>query len=156
MKRKQFALTLLAALFLLHPSAGPAQEGAAPCAVAITNVRSGQEVGKDLMVEGTVTLPPGHHLWVFARRSDFHPRWWPQHEGLPGPEAGTWQVNAAFGEPRDISWEFDLIAAVFAPAQHLEVERHVDTASERGYPPMKMPAAACVSKILKVKKTSHQ
>src|SRR5437867_1312606 len=79
-------------------------------AVTITFPSQGSSVGKEVVVRGTATLPQGQHLWLFARRIDFAPLWWPQREVSIDYGKHTWQGTAVFGIPQDVGWDFEIAA----------------------------------------------
>lgn len=116
--------------------------------------RDNTEVGGILKVEGTATLPTGHHLWVFARRVDFEPMWWPQNRGIVDPEDGTWKVEATIGEPKkDAGRFFDIAVAVFGEEAHSKLVAYRNESMQTGiWRPMPMPEAAAPPKLFKVKK----
>lgn len=149
-------LSLLVLLMAWVPS--PARSGAGDCLIQVDEPRSGQEVGKGVTVEGTATLPPDYHLWVFARRASYRDFqvWWPQGEGLLDPETGKWKVSAAIGKPQDIGSDFDIAVAIFGREHHLQVRKHYKKVLTSESPPAReMPTPACSPVVLVVKKTRH-
>lgn len=129
---------------------------AADCVLQVREPRSGQEVASGVSVEGIASLPPGQHLWVFARRVNFKPLWWPQGEALVDPNSGKWKVFATIGAPQDVGWDFDVAVAVFATEEHLQLQNGLTKAMETGnFRPIRMPEAVCPPIMLGVKKTSH-
>ena len=116
----------------------------------------GTEVGLSMVIEGTAEIPADLHLWVFARRVDFSPFWWPQNEGYIDPETGQWRVQATFGGPQDVGWRFDIAVAVFDYKSHIQLANYLHRAVTSGhYPPIEMPKTAAPPKMLRVMKTSH-
>jgi hypothetical protein len=122
-----------------------------PCAVAIDRPHSGQTAGATTAVEGTATLAPGHHLWIFARRVDFAPRWWLQGEATVNLTTHQWRSYATLGEDRDAGWKFDLAAAVFGEDQHQQLAHISANEKETGhYLPHEMPRIACAASTVTV------
>ena len=118
-----------------------------------TPLRDGAPVGKEMLVEGTAQLPVGHHLWVFARRDDFEPLWWPQGEGKVVND--KWRVLVHFGGAQDINYPFDLAVAAFTEDAHLKLETYRRKAMKTGDSrPIDMPEAEA-PQIFHVLKVSH-
>lgn len=154
----RMVLFLLPALLALLFAAGPAhtQDSTFKCSVSILEPRSGQEVASRITVEMSATVPDGHHLWVFARRSDFWPLWWSQGEGRLDAKIGKWSAFATLGVPEDVSYDFDVTAAVVVREQHLQLRDDLLKAMKSGdFRPIEMPPAACVATAVKVKKTKQ-
>lgn len=129
-------------------------ESAASCVFHVLEPYPEREVGAGVAVEGIALLPPGHHLWVFARRADFAPLWWPQGEGVPDPSSGRWKVLASIGVPRDAGRDFDLAVAVFAGEESARLRGWLAKGMESGeYQPLAMPAAVCSPDLRKLRKS---
>lgn len=150
-----FIVSLLALLAISVPV--NAQSSDAKCEINVTKPLSGQEVGRETAVEGTATLPPGHHLWVFARRDSYRSDevWWLQSEGIVDPKTKQWKVIAAIGNQNDIGFEFDIAVAVFAPREHPVLRAHRSRSLAEPVTSLTMPVAACAPVIRVVKKVSH-
>jgi hypothetical protein len=157
MKRQHLVLVFSQLALLLTSAPPPARSSAADCLIQVSEPHPGQGVGRGVVVEGTATLPPNYHLWVFARHESFRPSgWWPQNESRVDPDTGKWKVYATIGGPQDIGDDFDVAVAAFASKPHLELQSYLKDARKTGqYPPIEMPAAACPPSVLIVKKTSH-
>jgi len=157
MSRRRWIVTVcLAGLPCLPPSgsAAAADAGAASCVMHLLAPYPEQEVSAGVAVEGIALLPPGHHLWVFARRADFAPLWWPQGEGVPDPASGRWKVLATIGEPQDVGRSFDLAVAVFAGEEHARLRDWLAQSTASGaFRPLAMPAAVCPPELRTLRKT---
>ena len=117
--------------------------------------RQGAEVGKTVILEGTASLPAGYHLWIFARRADFEPMWWPQGPGIVDPKTGKWRGQATLGKPQDVGWTFDISVAVFGEEEHMKLLAYRGKSMSTGvWRPIDMPEAAAAPKHLRVKKLS--
>jgi len=149
----QWLVTALVALTLLPAaSPAPAQEAAAPCGIAIDSPRNGQPAPRTIDVRGTATLPPGGHLWLFARRVDYDPEWWLQGEAKVDTNH-QWHRFVTLGEGRDSGFEFNLTAAVFSTAEHDQLKRISISEMESGqFLPHEMPRVACPGPTLTVRR----
>lgn len=150
-----FIVSLLALFAISSPV--NAQGSDAKCEIDVTKPLSGQEVGRETAVEGTATIPPGHHLWVFARRDSYRSDevWWLQSEGIVDPKTKQWKVIAAIGNQNDIGFEFDIAVAVFAAKEHPVLKAHRSRALAGENASLQMPVAACAPVIRVVKKMSN-
>src|SRR5688500_5040158 len=122
-RKSSIVIVAISALWLAASSLS-AESGSTKCEVRITEPKEGQEVAGNITVRGTATIPPGCHLWTFARRvSPYRTAnvWWPQGEGTVDPATGKWEMPATIGIPQDVGYEFDLTAAVFNEAQHIRL-----------------------------------
>lgn len=154
-QRSSFAAGVLAAALLATVAdALGAQQDAIAFEVTRPE-RSGAEVGKVVVVEGTASLPPGYYLWVFARRADFEPMWWPQGPGVIDSTTGKWWAQATLGKPEDVGWLFDISVAVVGESEHMKLLAYRSKSMKTGvWRPMDMPEAAAAPKHLRVKKLS--
>jgi len=135
-------------------TAGVAGLDAASCVVQMLAPYPEQEVAAGVGVEGIALLPPGYHLWVFARRADFAPLWWPQGEGVPDPASGRFKVLATIGVSQDVGRTFDLALAVFAEKEHAQLRDWLARAAASGdFRPLEMPAAVCSPELRTLRKT---
>ncbi|HEX5757843.1 MAG TPA: hypothetical protein VF121_01480 [Thermoanaerobaculia bacterium] len=144
-------------LFALVVAVAPAgqRNGDPDCRLEITDPRAGQGVPGRIAVKGTAAMSRGTYLWVFVRRWDFEPRWWPQGEAIWDEETKEWHGFATLGKRVDIGWEFDVIAAVVAPKEHLELTDYLKQGMETGrFRPDEFPPALCVSTPVRVIKKS--
>lgn len=157
MNPKHFSLRVVTLLILLLASvSGPVRSGDFRCEVRVLEPRPGQEMASRITIAGNAVIPDGHHLWVFARRIDFRPLWWAQGEGTFDGSTGNWSAFATLGGPEDVSWDFELTAAVVTREQHLKLRENLLKAMQSGnFRPIEMPAAACVAGAVKVKKTGQ-
>ena len=146
-----FALTF----FLAFASFGAHAQG---LIVKLTDPsREDLPVGKGMTVTGTATIPNGYHLWVLVRRSDFDGVWWPQGEGKIDPITKQWRVGVTFGTEDDISWDFQVAAAVFNAEGHIILDEYRKRALKTGdWKPIEIPETESPPQILKVKKISHR
>lgn len=136
-------------------SAASPQRGMA-CTIGWSRPRSSERVGHGVPVQGTATLAPGLHLWVFARHVRFRTTdvWWPQGEGVVSPDTRVWEVYATIGEPRDVGAEFDVTVAVFSREQHQKIASFLQQAQQKPVvPPRPMPPAVCTVAPRTVRKT---
>ena len=119
--------------------------------------RDGVDVGRNYLVQGTARLPAGHHLWAFARRTNFAPEWWPQHEGKIDPKTGEWKILVRLGEEYDVGWRFDVAVVVVTDEAHFDIENYFRDAHETGFfPSILMPEVAAPPITFQVKKVSHK
>lgn len=117
--------------------------------------RQGAEIGRVVVVEGTASLPAGYYLWVFARRADFEPMWWPQGPGIVDPTTGKWRGQATLGEPEDLGWPFDISVAIVGEDEHIKLLAYRSKSMRTGvWRPIDMPEAAAAPKHLRVKRVS--
>ena len=129
-----------------------------PCEVHILEPRTNQLVSTKFIVKGTATLPAEHQLWVFARPGEgkYRPRkkWWLQEGPVwADPATGQWHQTANFGCPgKNLDQEFDVTAAVFAPAEGADLERDLERFEQTDFEAMSMPPATCVSATVTVRK----
>jgi hypothetical protein len=147
--------TAVLLLLVLLPAAAPlaAQEQPASCEIEILEPQPGQQVGSRITVYATATLPAGHHVWVFARRIDFEPHWWPQGEMSLKPESGKWRGFASIGVSLDVGWDFNVAVAVFASQEHLQLREYLKKAIDnKDWSPIEMPAAACPPAVVTITK----
>ncbi|HEX7181354.1 MAG TPA: hypothetical protein VF756_05885 [Thermoanaerobaculia bacterium] len=156
MNRKRVLLVI--SLLALTLDSGPVwtEQSVADCQIQVTEPTLGQEVAGRAKVEGTAKIPADHHLWVFARHESFRELdvWWPQREGSVAPDTGKWKVSATLGGPQDLGDEFDVAVAVVAEQQDMRIREWFRVSMRaKDYQPIEMPAAVCVSPVLKVKKT---
>jgi hypothetical protein len=149
MNPKNALLVLSLSSLLVGAAAAPAQQAAGKCAIEISEPHTNEVVQDRIDVKGTATLPHGHHLWIFARRVDFRPDWWPQGEAAVDLETHEWSGPASIGEDRDAGKRFDLIAAVFAAPEHEVLLKQL--AKGRHYP---MPTATCAAASRIVRRAS--
>lgn len=116
---------------------------------------NGFEVGASMVVQGKATVAPEQYVWVFARREDFTPLWYPQGQAIPDNSDHSWYRTANFGEPQDIGHKFDIAIAVVNQQEHLALQRYWETAMQtRNWTPIKMPPTVVTPverKVLKVK-----
>lgn len=125
------------------------------CRVEITDPRAGQEVAGRISVKGTASRSPGTYLWIFLRRWDFEPLWWPQGEALWDEEKQAWRGFATLGKRVDVGWEFDLMVAGVGPEEHLRLTDYMTRGMETGrFRPNPLPSALCASAPLRVMKGS--
>ena len=152
---RAIALVSLVGLIVLSEISSEAATGgsAASCVFQVTGPYPEQEVAAAVSVEGIALLEPGHHLWVFARRADFGPLWWPQGEGVPDPSSGSWKVLATIGVPQDVGRDFDLAVAVFAGEEHARLRDWLAKGAASGnFPPLEMPATVCSPELRTLRK----
>jgi DNA-binding protein YbaB len=103
--------------------------------------RDGIDVGRGMKVKVTALLPPGYHLWVLTRRSDFEDVWWPQGEGAWDPRTHEWVVSVTFGGPQDIGWDFEIEAIVVKDQARAVLEAYITKAMNSGkYNPIELPS----------------
>lgn len=84
---------------------------ATTCSVAILDPAPGSLVGQRAIVKGTATLPPGSHLWLFARREGLSV-WWPQGGGPAEVNDREFSVLSYFGIEADKGPAFEVRAAI--------------------------------------------
>lgn len=152
----QFLVLLLTVLLELGRHAEAAQVASNIRLTVDKPERNGITVGREMVVEGTASLPAGHHIWAFARREGFEPTWWTQGEAKLMDD-GRWEVAVHFGEPRDKDCKFELAVAVFEKEAHTELKKHHDEATTTGvHNPIIMPEVAASPIVLQVMKNSHK
>ena len=144
--------TLVGALLLSMFTAGVHAQTAE---VRVTDPRRDDRIGREMTVKGTVTKPPGHHVWVVARRHDFAPLFWPQREANLEGDGRTWSATAAFGGPQDVGWEFDVGAIVVDGTGHDRLNDYwVKAMSSGDWRPIPLPRSAA-EHIVRVRKNRH-
>lgn len=157
-RRSSIPINALSALWLAASSLY-AEGGSAKCEVRITEPQDGREVGGNITIRGTATIPPGLHLWTFARRVSPYRTlnvWWPQGEGTVDPATGKWEMPAALGIPEDVGFEFDVTAAVFSNAQHIRLINDFKKAMKTSnFQSDDMPPVVCAAARVTVKKTKE-
>jgi hypothetical protein len=79
--------------------------------------RAGEEVGDAGVVEGTVSVPEGCHLWLLVHRKDID-GWWPQGDGPVHVEGTRWKVIVRYGDPPDSGHDFEIAAVVVGLPTH--------------------------------------
>ncbi|MBE9580643.1 MAG: hypothetical protein IMF18_03385 [Proteobacteria bacterium] len=127
-----------------------------PFVVTVTHPQNGNEVGTELTVKGTASIPLGNYLWVLARRVDFEPLWWPQREAKIDPKTHKWSATATFGLPRDINWDFDIGVITVDANGHQELMDYWIEAMKTGdWRPIQIPATTSPPRIIRVKKVRH-
>ena len=109
----------------------------ASCSVSITEPRPGTPVDERGIVAGSATIPANGHLWILARKKTIN-GWWPQGSGETPVTGGKWQVEVAYGVDTD-KGPFEVAAAVFGEDANTALDKWVQTAPERKYPPIKFP-----------------
>ncbi|WP_020586083.1 hypothetical protein [Desulfobacter curvatus] len=127
------------------------------CDIKITSPsRDGIEVGKNMNIEGTASIASGNFLWVLVHRNDFEGVWWPQNSGKIDPKTKEWKVSVTFGQPEDISWDFEIAVVVVKENANIELTNYRKKAMTSGdWRPIEMPPTVCAPKIIKVKKVKH-
>jgi hypothetical protein len=131
-----------------------AQQAKAPsCEITITSPRPGTTVGASGTVKGAARTPASSHLWVLAHKKTLN-GWWPQGGGETPVTDGQWgEIEVTYGEERDRG-DFEVAVVAVGEDTHKELNKWVDTAPERHYPPIRFPATieACpVARITVVK-----
>ena len=159
-RRTSFLIALIAIVAIVTVDVTSVAGESEEIAVNVTSPakKEGIEVRNSLLVKGTAELPPGYHIWVFARREDFDTDgiWWPQNEGRINSRTGEWRVSANFGGPQDVDWYFDVAVAVFDMDAHHELKEWLKDANERkSWEPIPMPEAAAPPQLFKVHKVDH-
>ena len=116
--------------------------------------RDGMQVGKDMDVKGTASIPSGNYLWVLAHRvKGFKKVWWPQNEAEIDPLTKKWEVFVVFGGPQDIGYDFEIAVIVVNEKEHLKLQDYRNKAMASGHwPPIPMPPTVVAPEIRKVKK----
>lgn len=150
---KLFLLTTLTACLVSCWNGHAEQES---FVVTVTHPQNGNEVGRELIVKGTASIPLGNYLWVLARRVDFEPLWCPQREAKIDPNTHKWSATATFGLPRDISWDFDIGVITVDANGHQELMNYWIEAMRTGdWMPIQIPATTSPPRIIRVKKVRH-
>jgi hypothetical protein len=127
------------------------------CSVAIVSPEAGEMVGRQRVVSGTATIPPGGHLWVFAHIKGLY-GWWPQGGGEAEVVDGTWDVMTFFGQAHDIGAQFDIAAAIVNDSINQDLEAYVERSARAGdWPPIRLPNVfqGCPVSRVTTTKTSH-
>jgi hypothetical protein len=157
MNRKTPLYVVTMFVLLWSCSAAHAANVAETCTIEITGPKAGQEVAGHVNVNGNATFPANLHLWVFARRTTYRKLnvWWPQ--GEVDSTGGTWELpDITLGGPQDVSYQFDVIAAVFDSAGHTTLQNYFQNSMKSGdYQPIPMPGAVCSAAAVTVKKTQQ-
>ena len=123
--------------------------------VRIVSPKPGEEVGAAVTVRVTGVIEDGNQLWLFLRREDFEPFWWPQSR-LQQVKPGVWQGRAHTGAPHDVGWAFEIAVATFGAETSKELENFRRTAMRSGsWAPIEMPETTSVVSIVKVLKVGH-
>ena len=154
-KRVRCFIFLLAAFAVLSLDTG-ARAQSSDGSFEVTSPSSGASVEMLVDVKGSAKLPEGHHLWVFVRRIDFDPFWWPQNEGRVDEESGKWRVQVTVGAPQDVGWDFEVAVAVFQGNAHFQLREYRREAMRTGeWRPIEMPEVAIAPQIIRIKKVGN-
>ena len=126
------------------------------CQVAISAPKEGANVGEVGTAEGTAAIPTRGFLWILAHKAGLN-GWWPQGDGHADIRSGQWEVSVHYGQARDIGSKFEVAAVVVDRDDNNRLERWVEDAPGKGYPPTTFPnsLAGCPIKKAAVIKTSH-
>jgi hypothetical protein len=109
------------------------------CVVVIDDPLPGSLVEDRGPVSGTAKIPAGGHLWVLAHKKLLAGAWWPQGNGeTPVDTVSKFQIEAAYGIPEDRG-DFEIVAVVVSDAVSKLLDRWVDNAPARQYPPIRFP-----------------
>lgn len=117
---------------------------------------NGYEVGESLVIQGKADVAPGQYVWVFTRRDNFAPLWYPQGSVEIDPADNSWYRMVYFGTQKDIGHKFDLAVAVFNETEHLKLKKYWENAMiTENWTPIKMPKCESPPSLRKVLKISH-
>ena len=156
MTRRVRLLVFLFVTFATHSLCTGARAQDSGGGFEVTSPRSGASVEMPVDVKGTAKLPEGYHLWVFVRRIDFDPFWWPQNEGRVDEETGKWRVQVTVGAPQDVGWDFEIAVAVFQGNAHFQLREYRREAMRTGeWRPIEMPETAMPPQIIKIRKVGN-
>ena len=134
-----FALVVASALVATGVSAMGQQAKGSTCTISITSPKSGTSVGPSGTVKGIAEIPATSHLWVLAHKKTLN-GWWPQGGGESPISNGKWgEIEVVYGEDRDRG-EFEVAVVAVGEDAHKELNKWVDTAPDRKYPPTRFPA----------------
>jgi hypothetical protein len=156
--RARMSVKVLSIVFLLVFFLGVGVSSYTQIQVKITiPERDGIQVGKEMTVEGTASIPRGTYLWVLVHRiKGFKYDWWPQNEAEIDPVTKKWSVDVVFGGPQDIGYDFGIAAIVVDQKEHLKLMNYRGNAMRTGdYRPIGMPPTQVAPVIRTVKKVSH-
>jgi hypothetical protein len=118
--------------------------------------KDGMQVGKEMDVKGTASVPSGKYLWVLIHREDFEDVWWPQNEAKINPETNQWKAHVVFGVPGDVGYVFEIAAIVVSNEEHLKLKNYRKEAMLSGdWRPISMPPTLTAPTIRRVNKASH-
>jgi len=142
--RKLFPCTALLTLVLAsvqYARTTRPQEIQSQFDVKIVAPQDGSEVGKEIKVKGTASIPSSHHLWVLIHRiKGFETVWWPQNEASVDPRTGKWNVPVFLGSDEDGGYEFEIAAITVDDKEHLRLQKYRKEAIlKNAWPPIKMP-----------------
>jgi hypothetical protein len=148
-------LLLVLSLALMPVADSLAAPPGTECRVELVDPQPGQQVTGGMKVQVRAEVPPGGNIWVFARHETRRPRnlWWPQQEGWVNRNTGVWETDVVFGLPVDVGDQFDVVAAVVAQREHLDLRAYFDQGEETGkWPAIDMPKVICTSEVVTVTK----
>jgi len=118
--------------------------------------REGAEVGREMEVEGTASIPEGNRLWVLVHVVDgFEDFWWPEGEGKIDPATHHWRVHVIFGQAQDIGKDFEIAVITVRESEHLELRDWLRKGMTSGvFRPMEMPPTTTAPRFRTVKKVN--
>jgi len=125
--------------------------------VAITEPREGANVGRDVTVRGTASVPGGQNVWLVIRRTDFDPFWWTVAVIHPKAGTGQFDIKGTVGEANDVGSDFDVAVITVTEQAHQELLEHfAENLRTRTFTPIRLPATTSPPRIIKVHKVSHR
>jgi len=120
--------------------------------VTITSPKEGDNVGSRIVVKGTSTIHDNSHVWVLVHLKLLSNQWWPQPKPVVD-EKGNWQALASIGEPEDIGFDFEIVAATFDQQAEAEILRYHDHGSKTGqWLPISFPKTTSNKAVVTVKR----
>jgi tetratricopeptide (TPR) repeat protein len=124
------------------------------CSILITHPSPGTSVGSTGMIAGTAQIPSTSHLWALAHKRSVN-GWWPQGRGEVPVKNGQWrEVGVVYGEERD-QGEFEVAVVAVDEDTHRKLNKWVDTAPNKRFPPLRFPTTTggCpIARVIVVKK----
>lgn len=114
------------------------------CRVEIAEPKSGERIGRQVLISGRAEIPADAYLWVFAHREGLA-TWWPQGSGAATIEDKTWSVPISFGDPGETG-AFEVTAVPVDADTNLKLEAWRRDSESEGrylkYLGMQLPAVA--------------
>ncbi len=125
--------------------------------VKITSPSNGDDVGRQVIVEGTSDITDGEsHIWILVHPKLFVDQWWPQDKPIVDAN-GNWQVLIYIGQPQDVGIDFEIAVAAFSRSGESPILTYHDSGRRTGqWSPIPFPKGTTSEvHIITVRKMHH-